>query len=192
MPEPRDLPLFRWGEELRRRSRARRAIRSRGAALAAALAVTAVSTSLVWPPRPALIWNASASSPIGLYHVTAPGSVGPGATVLAWAPAPARRIASDRGYLPANVPLVKHVAGARGDRVCASGEALFLNGGFVALRRTEDGLGRPLPSWDGCRLLLRGELFLLAPGAADSFDGRYFGITQPADVIGRARLIWAR
>jgi type IV secretory pathway protease TraF len=27
---------------------------------------------------------------------------------------------------------------------------------------------------------------------ADSFDGRYFGVSKQADVIGKARLLWAR
>jgi type IV secretory pathway protease TraF len=111
--------------------------------------------------------------------------------VLAWAPDAARRLAAERRYLPYNVPLVKHVAAAGNDRICAAGEAVFVNGQFAALRQSEDASGRPLPWWTGCRLLAPGEAFLLMPGAPDSFDGRYFGATEPSRILGRARLLWA-
>jgi conjugative transfer signal peptidase TraF len=159
--------------------------------LAALLAASAVCATLVWPPAPALVWNGSVSSPIGLYRVTAQAQVRSGHFVLAWPPAAARRLAAGRRYIPFNVPLVKQVAGAEGARVCAAGEAVFVNRRFVVPRRKEDGHGRPLPWWTGCRLLAPGELFLLAPSAPDSFDGRYFGPTPSRDVIGRARLVWA-
>jgi type IV secretory pathway protease TraF len=67
---------------------------------------------------------------------------------------------------------------------------VFVNGRFAALRRQQDGARRPLPSWTGCRSLKEGEIFLLMPGSADSFDGRYFGATHAGDVLGRARLVW--
>jgi type IV secretory pathway protease TraF len=45
--------------------------------------------------------------------------------------------------------------------------------------------------WTGCRRLGPGELFLLSPGKPDAFDGRYFGVTLPGEILGRARLLWA-
>ena len=36
-----------------------------------------------------------------------------------------------------------------------------------------------------------GAVLLLNP-APDSFDGRYFGVTQGRDIIGKARLLWPR
>jgi type IV secretory pathway protease TraF len=100
--------------------------------------------SVLWPPRPLLVWNATASSPIGLYRISHAREIAPGDMVLARPPEAARRLAAERRYLPANVPLVKQVAAAHGDRVCALGEALFVNGRFLALRRREDAAGRPL------------------------------------------------
>ena len=193
MPEPRDIPLVRWGEELRRDRAERRRGRFRLFATAAAtVAATAAVATLLWPPRPALLWNASASAPIGLYAVSTAAEVQPGDTVIAWPPAPARALAAERGYLPTNVPLVKRVAAARGDRVCAAGEAVFVNGRVEALRRNVDGAGRPLPWWTGCFDLGEGEYLLLMPGSAASFDGRYFGLTERRDLVGRARLLWAQ
>lgn len=193
MPEPRDIPLVRWGEQLRRDRVARRRGRFRLFATAAAsVAATAAVATMLWPPRPLLVWNASESAPIGLYAVSPAVEVGPGETVIAWPPGPARALAAERGYLPINVPLVKRVAAARGDRVCAAGEALWVNGRLEVLRRSVDGAGRPLPWWTGCVDLGDGQFLLLMPGSAGSFDGRYFGLTERRDLVGTARLLWAR
>jgi len=190
MAEARDLPMLRWGEELRRRRSARRAGRRRLllTALCAGL-VTAVAATLAWPPRPVLVWNGSASSPVGLYHVS-PGEVlRAGDMVVAWAPDSARRLAAERHYLPLNIPLVKQVAAASGDWVCAAGEAVFVNGRHVAHRRSTDVAGRVMPWWTGCSLLGPDDLFLLMP-ASGSYDGRYFGISRRRDVVGKATLVW--
>ncbi|HEX8443952.1 MAG TPA: S26 family signal peptidase [Allosphingosinicella sp.] len=191
MPDHRELPLFRWGEELRRHRHARRANRLRlvAAALAAAAAAASLGT-LLWPPRPLFLWNASASSPLGLYQVRSAGGARRGDMVIAWPPEAARELGAERHYLPRNVPLVKRVAAVEGDRVCAVGEAIFVNERLETLRSLEDPSGRPMPWWTGCEELRPGELFLLTAGAPNAFDGRYFGVTGPAQVVGRARLIW--
>jgi len=110
--------------------------------------------------------------------------------VIAWPPAGARALGAARGYLPANVPLVKHVAAVAGDRACAAGEALSVNGRPAGLRVASDPSGRPLLWWNGCQDLGEGELLLLAPGGGHAFDGRYFGITRRHEVVGRAILLW--
>jgi conjugative transfer signal peptidase TraF len=191
VPEHRELPLFRWGEELRRDRNARRASR-RTLLLASGCTaiIVALLATLLWPPRPLLVWNASASSPTGLYLVQAPGRVAVDDMVVAWLPDDARRLGAARHYIPANVPLVKRVAAVAGDEVCAVGEAIFVNGRLEALRRSHDPAGRAMPWWTGCGTLREGELFLLMPGAGAAFDGRYFGITRPSQVVGSARLIW--
>jgi conjugative transfer signal peptidase TraF len=191
MPEHRDLPLFRWGEELRRRPLAQRADRRRMfAAAAAAAAIAALTATLFWPPRPLLLWNASASSPIGLYLLQSSIGVRPGDMVVAWPPEEARALGAERRYFPYNVPLVKQVAAAAGDRVCAVGEAIFVNGRLETLRRTADPSGRQMPWWTGCDTIPQGDLFLLTPGVPNAFDGRYFGMTASDLILGRARLIW--
>lgn len=191
MPEHRELPLFRWGEELRRDRSARRASR-RTLLLASGCTfiVMALLATLLWPPRPLLVWNASSSSPTGLYLVQAPGRVAVDDMVIAWLPEDARRLGAERHYIPLNVPLVKRVAAIAGDEVCAAGEAIFVNGRLEALRRSHDPSGRPMPWWTGCEILRDGELFLLTGGAGTAFDGRYFGITRPDQIIGAARLLW--
>jgi type IV secretory pathway protease TraF len=159
--------------------------------LACAAVPAAVLATLVRPPAPLLVWNASASSPPGLYLAGPAQGLRAGDMAIAWPPDAARRLGARRRYLPGNVPLVKRVAAAAGDRVCAAGSAVFVNGVQAALRRRADPSGRPLPAWSGCKRLGGGDLLLLsdAPGA---FDGRYFGITRTPDVLGSARLVWAR
>jgi conjugative transfer signal peptidase TraF len=159
---------------------------------AAATVVTALTSTLLIAPRPALVWNASVSSVPGLYGVTPPGRVRAGDIVIAWPPPPARRLAAARFYLPSTVPLVKPVAAVAGDRVCAMRERIFVNGRAAAVRRARDPSGRPMPWWSGCRLLGPGELFLLSAHVGEAFDGRYFGVTRASEVLGKARLLWAR
>ena len=162
------------------------------AAAAAAAIATALVATLVWPPRPLLLWNASASSPIGLYHVGPAAGAGPGDMVVAWPPDDARELGAERHYLPRNVPLVKRVAAAAGGRVCAIGEAIFVNGTLAVSRRAADPSGRLMPWWTGCEEVRGGDLFLLTADVPDAFDGRYFGMTRSGLIVGRARLLWPR
>ena len=84
-------------------------------------------------PAPRLVWNVSASAPIGLYRVL-PGKPVRGDLVLVQAPGSLRQLAADRGYLPSNVPLVKRIVAAGDDVVCAAGDAISINGRVVAER----------------------------------------------------------
>jgi conjugative transfer signal peptidase TraF len=160
------------------------------AAAGAATLTTACLATLIWPPRPLLVWNASASSAIGLYRISASRHVRAGDMIAAWPPPGSRELAARRGYLALNVPLVKRAAAVEGDDVCAAGEAVFINGVLAATRKDRDPSGRPLPSWMGCFKLGKAEFLLLSNDAPNAFDGRYFGITRAAEVIGEARLVW--
>ncbi|MCC6912749.1 MAG: conjugative transfer signal peptidase TraF [Rhodospirillaceae bacterium] len=141
-------------------------------------------------PSPRLVWNASASAPIGFYWRHG-GGITRGDLVLATMPEPVRALAAARGYLPSGVPLLKRVAALSGDRICADDATVFVNGQAVAARRKTDSRGRPMPAWTGCRTLA-GEVFLLMPGVPDSFDGRYFGPVPQAAVIGPLTPLWTR
>lgn len=184
-----DAPRLAWGDALRaakiRRARLRRRIVITGAGIAVLLASVAIRPAL------RLVWNASPSAPIGLYAVAPGASAEPGDMVIAHLPDAFRRLASERRYLPMNVPLVKRVAGYAGDEVCALGQEIFVNGRWAAERRLADGQGRPMPTWSGCIRLHGRQLFLLTDNPA-SFDGRYFGATEGRDIIGKARLLWRR
>jgi len=152
-----------------------------------ACAILGSGTGLVSHPR--LIWNATASAPPGLYFV-ADHRANRGDLVLVSTPLSVSHLAAERGYIPANVPLVKRIAAQRGDTVCSTGDDISINGVAVAVRRARDGLGRALPRWSGCRALGADDIFLLMTAAPASFDGRYFGITPRAAIIGRLVPLW--
>ena len=138
---------------------------------------------------PVLIWNASASAPRGLYLRTA-DRARIGDFVLVRTPAAIRDLAARRGYVPADVPLVKRIAAANGDLVCAAGQTIAINAHVVAHRLYTDGAGRPLPVWSGCRRLADGDVFLLMTGAPASFDSRYFGPVPRVSIIGKLVPLW--
>jgi conjugative transfer signal peptidase TraF len=159
----------------------------------------ALALTLLFPPQPILVWNASASAPIGLYYVDSwkrfdhqTVDILVDDLVVAWPPKVARALAADRHYLPSGVPLIKRVAAIDHDVVCADGDQITINGGWIIPRRKRDAKGRALLWWQGCHVLQEGELFLMMEEHPSSFDGRYFGVTSPKDVIGKATLIWPR
>lgn len=185
----RQRALASWGETLRAaRTRQRR---QRRWAFALGALIGALAMSIIFPRPPLLVWNVSASAPVGLYAIKPRGDFTTGDMVLARVPDRWRRLAGERRYIPINVPLVKRVAAEPGDTVCALGQEIFVNGRWIADRRKADGRGRTMPWWTGCVTLRRGALFLLM-NSPDSFDGRYFGPTSRDDIIGEARLLWAR
>lgn len=141
---------------------------------------------------PCLIWNATASAPIGLYMLVDERDVHRSDLVLATPPAAAQTLAARRGYLPMGVPLVKHVAALAGDRVCADVQTLSINGKTAAFRLHVDGAGRPLPAWRGCRILASSDVLLLNPAVSHSFDGRYFGPVSTTSILGKLVPLWTR
>ena len=139
--------------------------------------------------RPWLLWNATASAPVGLYAVQPDPRPRVGDLVVV-RPVPAlARWMVERRYIGRDVPLVKRVAAVPGARVCRSGPQISVAGEAAATALSQDHLGRGLPVWSGCRTLGPGQLFLLNVAPA-SLDGRYFGPTSTAAVVGRAVPLW--
>jgi conjugative transfer signal peptidase TraF len=188
-PSEITTPLLAWGEQLRA-AKQRRILGCRAAIVAAG--ITLLGLTSMFPPALRLVWNASVSAPIGLYSVSPEASIAIGDMVIARVPNPWRMLAATRRYIPANVPLVKHVAATAGDNVCALGKDIFINGRWSAERRVTDAAHRAMPWWSGCVRLHGQQLFLLMTESPASFDGRYFGVTDGAQVIGKAQLLWAR
>ena len=194
MAECRELPLFAHADERHDALSATRLRRRRFArhGMAIGFACAAELVTIALPPLPRLVWNASASAPVGLYTVAPDSAIAVGDMVIARTPAGIRAMAARRQYIPANVPLVKRVAAAQGDRVCAVGALIIINGRAVAVRRKTDTRGRSLSQWHGCISLGADAVFLMMADAPDSFDGRYFGATSRADIVGKATALWVR
>jgi len=161
------------------------------AIIAPAFAVSFVIVAIA-DPFPHVIWNASASAPIGLYRIHPDNDPPVGALVAITPPERLSRWLAARGYLPEGVPLLKHVAAKVGQRVCRSGAVMRVGGRPVARALASDRRGRALPVWEGCRTLRVGEQLLLNPAVPDSLDSRYFGPLPTSAVIGRATPLWLR
>ena len=133
---------------------------------------------------PVLVWNASASAPLGLYRI-ADRAPQIGDLVLVEPDLDVTNFIVARGYLPPETPLLKRVAALSGAEICRHCAAIFIDGNHVAEALRVDSEGRDMPVWRGCFALRDDESFLLnAP--RNSLDGRYFGATKRAQVIGVA------
>jgi conjugative transfer signal peptidase TraF len=153
------------------------------------MALLLVSAACV---HPLIVWNATASAPVGFYRVL-PAGQGPlrtGEFVLVRLDASTEHLYARRGYLPLGVPLLKRIAAASGQRVCERDGKLSIDGRHVADALSVDGRGRPLIPWHGCRRLQDGEVFLLMADIPASLDGRYLGPTPVRSVLGRAVPLW--
>jgi conjugative transfer signal peptidase TraF len=153
----------------------------------AALALGGPSLVCV-PPR--LVWNASASVPIGFYTVSPPGGLHVGDIAVVHLPDRIAAMLAARHSLPRGVLLIKPIAALAGQTVCRHGLTIGVDGKAVGEALTRDRLGRPLPVWQGCHLLTGRDVFLMNPAVPDSFDGRYFGVVPISAVIGRAAPLW--
>lgn len=142
--------------------------------------------ALAAAPTPRLLLNTTASVPVGLYRLSPPGRARLG-DLLVVRPDPALAAFLDEGgWLPRGVPLIKPVGAVAGQLVCRAGRELRIDGRLAARALDVDAHGRALPTWSGCRLLGPGEILLLA-SVSGSLDGRYFGPTDKAQVLARAR-----
>lgn len=152
-----------------------------------ALALVAITAI---PHAPVLVWNISASAPLGFYMRMPEGRPVRNDLVLIWPPAAIAEFAARRGYLPMNVPFIKRIVALVGDTICARGSTIFLNS--ISLVRVEqrDRRGRILPHWSGCHTLTKDEIFLVMTHVSDSFDGRYFGPIPAATIGGRLVPLW--
>ncbi|MGQ3227442.1 MAG: S26 family signal peptidase [Blastomonas fulva] len=142
-------------------------------------------------PHPRILWNASASAPIGLYRVDGDATPAVGDLLVLMPPKTIARFIAERRYLPGGVPLLKQVAAMPGQHVCRTGADILVDSIPVAVARARDRIGRMMPVWQGCQRISADELFLLNP-AADSLDGRYFGPVPASGVVGVAHPVMTR
>jgi conjugative transfer signal peptidase TraF len=141
-------------------------------------------------PAPSLVWNASESVPVGLYRVQPAGKLTVTDFVVAMPPEPLATFLAEGGYLPRGVPLIKRVLALRGQTVCRKGLVVTVDGIEMGMARERDSRGRPLPVWQDCRVVARGEVFLMNWDEPSSLDGRYFGAFAVSSIIGRAESLW--
>jgi type IV secretory pathway protease TraF len=94
------------------------------------------------------------------------------------------------GYLPIGVPMLKRLLALPGQTVCRDGLTITVDNIAVGQAHERDGRGRPLPVWQGCRVIADGDVFVMNWQSTDSLDSRYFGPLPASAVIGRAIPVW--
>ena len=161
-----------------------------GWAMATYGAVLVIGVTALFHPAPRLIWNASASVPIGLYAVHSAGALRTGEMLVVTPPEPLATFLAERRYLPKGIPLLKHIAALPGQTVCRTGDTISIDGNAIGAALDQDHLGRSLPVWHGCRVISAGEVFLMNRRFVASLDGRYFGPLPNTTIVGRADPIW--
>jgi conjugative transfer signal peptidase TraF len=153
---------------------------------AAALALSIIAAR----PAKRYIWNASGSVPVGLYRLQPTTDLSVTQLVAVQPPEPLATFLSERGYLPRGVPMLKRVLALPGQTVCREHLTITVDNIATAEARERDNQGRPLPVWQGCRVIAASEVFLMNWQSADSLDGRYFGVLPMSAIIGRAEPVW--
>jgi conjugative transfer signal peptidase TraF len=158
--------------------------------MAVALASASVGSTALTHPRAALIWNASASAPIGFYAVAPADDLHVADLVVAQPPPAVAAFLDARGYLPIGVPLLKRILALPGQTVCRFGLDIVAYGAVVGQAQQRDRAGRLMPVWRGCRRIADGDAFLMNWDVPDSIDSRYFGPLPLSSIVGRALPVW--
>jgi conjugative transfer signal peptidase TraF len=167
-------------------------MRGRLATIVVTFGAVALVMSTMGEATPAYIWNASKSVPIGLYKLQPAGRLAITELVAVRPPELLATFLDLNGYLPIGVPMLKRVLALPGQTVCRKGLAISVDAIDVGEALSRDSRGRPLPVWQGCRVVGADELFLMNWQSEDSLDGRYFGFVPQSSVIGKALPVWTR
>jgi len=167
-------------------------MRGRLATIVVTFGAVALVMSTMGGATPAYIWNVSKSVPIGLYQLQPAGRLAVTELVAVRTPEPLAAFLDLNGYLPIGVPMLKRVLALPGQTVCRKGPTISVDAIEMGEALSRDSRGRPLPVWQGCRVVGADELFLMNWQSEESLDGRYFGLVPRSSVIGKALPVWTR
>ena len=168
-----------------------RAMKHRMTTLLTMFGSVALLTSVICAKPVALyVWNASESAPLGLYRLQPVDTLFVTELVAVLPPEPLAAFLAEGSYLPRGVPMLKRVLALPGQTVCRNGLTITVDGIGLGEALDRDRRGRPLPIWQGCRVVARDDVFLMNWQSSDSLDGRYFGPIPASAIIARALPIW--
>lgn len=171
------------------------------------LLVVATTAEIKFPPRPAVLYNPSASAPIGWYRLRDNSPLKVGDQVAAYAPEWARKLADERQYLPYEYPMIKTIWASSGTQICTENNRTHVPNYPVIIRLSQDSLGRDMPKLSGCFTLKPDEYFLVSPdvqtkrrgvsvseqpGFINGFDSRYFGAVEAKNILGKVEFLGNR
>lgn len=140
--------------------------------------------------------NTTKSIPVGLYRMTS-DPIKKGSYVIFCPPQTELfDTAKERGYIGAGFCpggygyMMKRVVAVGGDHVIVAGDGVRVNGNLLPLSTPlpTDSAGRALPHLPGSEFTLTAsELFLMSDVSGTSFDARYFGPVDRAQIKGVIR-----
>jgi len=133
--------------------------------------------------------NLTDSVPVGLYFMDYDSEIQTGDIISFQLFGEAGEMMKGRGYVSDHTPLIKFVAGTKGDRFCIDSNRNFtINDGIIGKALEHDGNGQPLPRIEGCRMLAHDEILVVGSGIR-SFDSRYFGPISVKNVVAKLKAI---
>ena len=157
--------------------------------IAVTLLIVATGTEISFPPKPKLLYNPSASAPIGWYKLADKSPLKVGDQVAAYAPDWARKLADERRYLPYEYPMIKTILASSGTTICTKNNQISVPNYPVITSLLQDSLGRDMPKLSGCFTLQADEFFLVSPDVQAGFDSRYFGAVIGTDILGKVKYL---
>jgi conjugative transfer signal peptidase TraF len=134
-------------------------------------------------------YQVTASMPKGFYLVK-PGLIRRNDIVVFSPPKPTLEFLRQERWIPKDGLLMKYVVGMPGDYVCQKEGSIWLNQRIVGPVYKFYAPGKILPNAKFCGRLLENEYLLVSTKISRSFDGRYFGPINYAQIKGRAYRIW--
>ncbi len=157
--------------------------------IAVTLLIVATGAEISFPPKPKLLYNPSASAPIGWYRLEGKSPPKVGDQVAAYAPDWARKLADERRYLPYEYPMIKTIWASSGTKICTHNNRISVPNYPVITSLPQDSLGRDMPKLSGCFTLQAEEYFLVSPDVQAGFDSRYFGAVRHENILGRVEYL---
>lgn len=138
-----------------------------------------------------LIYNATASYPLGFYRLRAKDSFERGDLVIFAVPPGVRDLVRDRSYIPPRGDLMKTIIGVAGDRYCLRDDYFYVRGLPVGPVFKTDARSQPLPRLTtGCREVPSGSVLVASRSIERSFDSRYFGPIPTHTILGVTEPLW--
>ena len=91
-----------------------------------------------------------------------------------------------RKWLPKDIPLLKKIVGIPGDFLCIKQQNVYINGELLGKVYEMDDKGNALPVFSFCGKIAKDEYFMQGVANAHSFDSRYYGLVNKAQIMSKA------
>ena len=113
--------------------------------------------------KPLLLYNPTQSAPKGWYFLDRSSDIEVGDMVAAFLPEDAGLLASERNYLPLNIPVIKTVWAGPGSKICVTDNVVHIDGKPPLVPLFFDSQERPMPVLPGgCKSMSADHYFLVS------------------------------